>query len=190
MVEAQLGSLGQDREIARLIYENQLRGYGLDRSTIRQQADVQSRQWSDDAAARGAYSAPGTGRGFGDIQTEMGQKLGQVDVSQEDTRLRYEKGLHEMDLRAKELGTTRERLGLDLERGLANLNLDRVIDAQKLIMDLASLDSNKRALAKQIFDQALQMAQSMPPGTLPGVYDPTRGPGDVFYEPGKPRGGI
>lgn len=92
----------------------QLQGIGVDETSAKQLADVNTRQVLSDATARGAVPAPGTQQAFTDIQNQLVNQLEAFGINRKESERGFRELMTNLTERKGQLGTDfqRETLGL------------------------------------------------------------------------------
>lgn len=134
-----------------------------------------------DATARGALSGRGIKRTYKDITQDLEGALtrSQQDLANQLTGIGIQRdaatfGAQEqqmgrreqqeqlrdrnrmLDIKAQEYGVDRSRIGAALNEGLARLGLEQYTDSMRIMDGLMSNDLQRRAVAEQIFRDALE----------------------------------
>lgn len=155
---------------------NQLAKIGL-------QEDMSNRDWRDDAAARGAYGAPGTRRKFTDIErtAELGRIAAQIGHAGTSQSLRDRQGnaldaydttklslqdrragvydtMSRIDLAGKRLDLSAEQINASLQQGLDRLGITHLTDINELMKMINSNNIEQQTMAATLLAQAAQLA--------------------------------
>lgn len=173
--------------------------------------DINRRNLSDDAVSRGAFNAPGTRRGFTDIEKEAELQR----VSSEIGAARTEQGLHDrqgnaldqrditkinlndraagnhdilarIDIEGQRLNLNADQINSSLEQGLARLGLADLTSVNDLITRLLSGDLESATMAANLLGQAAQLA-GLP--IFGGIGGGGSGGGGGADDPRRPSGG-
>lgn len=180
----QIGNANILESLARQLLGNTQKGLDIDLQSLatnerssNQQFAAEKRQAMSSAASRGAMNAPGIGRTTNELSNQLwnrneliGQDRQRVGLGRERANLGFERervGLNEqkaaakdrlatLDLRSQGLGLDRKTLQNNLDQGLAKLGLDQWVTTNDLLDAMNSSDLQQRAVAEQIYRQALE----------------------------------
>lgn len=168
-VNRQIGNVGQLENLARQLLGNTQRGFDIDSKEATQGYFAQRRRALSDAASRGAFNTPGIRYTLAEIGDVLGNTQGRIGLGRERADIGYQRegiGLKEqraglqdrnkqLDLRAQGLGLDRRQLANNLDQGLNRLGLDQWVTTNDLLDAMASSDIQTRAVAEQIYRNAL-----------------------------------
>lgn len=185
-LDRQIGVNSQLQNLA-----NQL--LGLNKTELGKDYNTSQRKLLSNATARGAVSF---GQGFADDRADIYGKLlldtqrGDVeqkksDINYSENKAQLEDRKKQVDLRAKGLGIDAAELESRLSSGLQKLGVDRFFRWQDIMDAMQSNDLQRRAIAEQIYQQALEAFNTMPGAFIPPIppFDPAKwqggGGGDV-----------
>lgn len=170
---------------------NQYKGFDIQKLSAWQEAARNQEAARSSATARGAMTAPGIQRTFRDIQHQLANQLGGIEVQRESARLGALEGQMSrteqkakladrnkaLDIKAKEYGIDASKISANLSQGLAKLGLDRFTDINSILDALNSNDLQRVAIAEQIFRDALSYSDLFAtPGTSSGGATTTPNP--------------
>lgn len=169
-IDRQLGEIPGLQDIL-----NQLFGIGqtadqqnhdMTKIQLGQALDKSNRGIISDNTARGSMATPGTEIAFNDVKNSFDngmlsneQQFKNSRDTAEQNRRKDQINLDEqkagLDDRAKLLGLSRAELGNQLQQGLSKLGLDKLMNSNALQDALFSNDIQQRAVAENIYNQAL-----------------------------------
>lgn len=167
-INRQIGVNSQLQNLA-----NQL--FGLNRTELDKDYNTSQRKLLSNATAKGAVSF---GQGFAKDRADIYGKLlldvqrGDVEKNKSDVnfgenKAQLEDRRKQLDLRAKGLGIDAGELESRLSNGLQRLGVDRFFRWQDIMDAMQSNDLQRRAIAEQIYQQALEAFNTMPDTFIP-----------------------
>lgn len=162
---------------------------GFDVGDIRRQFSRDFRSARSDATARGAMTAPGTEQTFGDLRTQKGEDIrrrkstyrtetgllgeertqegfgftkdiGLLGEDRTRSDIDNRKVMRGFDFMEQRYGIQKDKLKLDLDRGLAQLGFDKNLTALDIAEASVSDHHGARQWAQKIMEAAMAAAQS------------------------------
>lgn len=153
-----LGTVAELLGLNKETLANQLAGIALSERR-------QNQAWSDDATARGAFTAPGTRREFSAIEKEaqLARQASRIGFDEARANLQNRAGnardaLAKIDNDAKRIGLNAQQIDATLNQGLARLGLEEFTSTQDLYNRLTSTDIEQQTMALNLLNQAWQIA--------------------------------
>lgn len=159
--------LGTQRGLAGQLFDAQGRLIGLRKDDVGREKDWRLQQATDDSAARGASGSMGTGRTYKYIADTAASDLAKLDSERRFQDIDYRRTLADLaqkdfllDIEAQQIGVSRERLQLALDKSLEELRFRNLRSINDINMAISSRDQQKQALGVQAYEQALGYASS------------------------------